>query len=336
MVWSGSWPVGDAEPRRVDQGVLRVVFAAAAAASSWFVVASATGMVRQFGGQIAFLGAALPYATSAPSLIAWGLVLTAALAVAPAVRAGTAAPALRFGQRALLAGAACEVLASGLSLWVNGLRSQFGSALLHIGLILDLLRATDVLVCIALMTFACGAFAARTTTIDARDDDVDGATTTHESSALWRRALSVLAVSLCLGAIAQGYEVVGSLLPTQPSVRIQYVMIELMTAALWCGVAASLVIIGRALRQSPRLHQLAFANSVGVMGVSLLAVASVSQFVYFEVQDSWPTTSWIAGLAKLSTAAECGAWLALMVGFGLAALAATAQHGGLARRARVH
>jgi hypothetical protein len=161
MSWGGTWPGDDATTRQFDLNVVRVAFAAVAAAASWFVVANASGAVREFGGQVSFLGSATPYAGSAPSLVAWSLVLTAALVVLPLARERNAKRSLRIGLSAFVTGAAFEVVAGGLALWVSGLSSQYARVILDAGEIENLLRISDALSCLALLAFAVAAYVVR-------------------------------------------------------------------------------------------------------------------------------------------------------------------------------
>lgn len=324
MTWSGSWPVEEPIARRVvDDRVLTVVFVAVAAASSWFVVGNATGAVQEFGGRVTFLGAAVPYAASAPTLIAWGLVLTAALAIAPFARQRNARRALRIGLAALVTGAVLEVLGAGVSLWVSGLSSRFGTYLLNTGEINDLLRVSAVLAGGALLTFAVGALSARPKLAESTDPLDARAIALRQ----WRLALGVLAVGLCLGAMSQGYDLVSSVLAVALPVQLTLAMVEGMTIALWVSVATSLVLIGRAMHADVRLHRLTPTASIAAMGMTLLAVASATQLVYYEVWLASPTTGWITVLAKLSSASVCIGWLVLMVAFGLGALAVRDRRG---------
>jgi hypothetical protein len=319
MTWSGTWPDRVAvTDRKVDNPTLRVVFVAAAAASSWFVLANATGALRQFGGHVQFLGRALSFAASAPSLVAWSLVLTAALVVLPYGKAPNAPPALRFGLTALVTGAVLEVLAAVCSLWVSELSSQFGGVTLHIAQIEDLLRTSDTLTCVALLAFAAAAWCGRTSTW--HRSALDGEPARNAPSVRWRVAMWGIAVALCVGAIGQAYEVVGSMLSVAPPFQLTIVMVDALTAVLWIGVTGSLLVVARVLRADARHRPMAQASSVGALGASLLGLAAISQFAYFEIAYVSPTNPGLLDLSRLSTASECVAWLVLTIAFGLAAV----------------
>lgn len=323
MTWSGTWPgresVVDHGP---DDHTLRVVFVAAAAASSWFVLANATGALRQFGGHLQFLGAALTYAASGPAVVAWGLVLIAALVVLPHGRAPGAPRALRSGLCALVTGAVLEVLAAACSLWVSALSSQFSGSVVHAAEIDDLLRTSDTLTCVALLAFAVAAWYGRTSTWYRGSSDGDVAR--DAPSMRWHVAMWGLALALCVGAISQAYEVIGSMLPSAPPVQLTIVMADVLTAGLWIGATGSLLVVARVLRDARR-RTLAQAGSVGALGTSLLGVAAISQFAYFEIAYVSPNDAGLLDLSRLSTGSECVAWLVLTIAFGLAAMSLRAR-----------
>lgn len=315
MVWQGTWPSEERATRRLDEHVLALVFVAIAGSGSWFLLANTTGLLQEFGGNLRFLGAAAHYAAVVPSLVAWLLVLVAALLLQPVADAPDAQYSLRIGLRALAVGAVFEVLATVASLWQNVLTShQYAYAPSTIASIADLVRASSAFGFAALVVFALGALRASAT------HRVTDPRLGHATSP-WRAALIVLGVALGIGAIAPGYDLFASLPRSAPPFQLSIFMNELPAALLWFGAAVALCLVHRALTQARRTLPLTLGVSIGVLGATLLGIASASQLAYYEVWNSSPSSVWAAAFGKLSSASTVAGWLMVTIAFGIAALA---------------
>jgi hypothetical protein len=313
MAWRGDWVAVEVPPRRVDAKLLSVAFIAAAAATSWFVLANTFDVVRQFGGSLQALGGAAAYASSMPTLIAWLLVGVALLAVLPGVPARSRR-GLRIGVFALITGAVLEVLGALSTVWEGSVtHGQVVLAASTINEALDLLRASSVFAILALFAFALGAVLVRPSR------RVASAADASDHSSTWRAAGAVVAVALVVGSLQQCYLLATLFTTSAPPYQVETLLSGLPPACMWLGLSASLLLIGRGVCRSTGLAHLRASVRLGMVGTALLGVASLLQLVYYEVALAQPSSSWLVVLSKSASISNWLAWLVLTSGFCVAA-----------------